>query len=375
MAIAEFKTGLAWWPVPFRNTWSFDTTTYTIDASTEVCVLVAQPPKTGNIDKFAAIIQAVGNAPDNGLRFSLQGVSATTGLQDGSILSSGNAYATVASGSVTTGWLDPGTFAASYAVTRGGDPIAFVMDFPTFVSGDSVTVRGIAPALGNAITNLPYGISAVSTLQSIRVPMIFAHYDDGTWVSLNDHILPFTGLQTEIGFRNIDAQDEIGAGFILRQMGRLEEIKFWMAIQTSGANFDLVLYDSSNAVVTSKSFDGNRLSMSGSNFGHIDWVLPSAQELTPGSTYRVVLKPTTATDYVRIAYFTPPTPAITLVPGQMADLWLTARADAGAWTNYNNGTDGYRHPIVSFGFSGFNDSAGAGGGLLRHPGMAGGLVA
>src|SRR5215203_1724241 len=109
--------------------------TFVIDASGEMAALIMRVPKTGTLTRFEALVQAVGNTPDNGLRFSFQDVSLTTGLPDGVV----DQFATIASGSVTTGWVSPGDFDSTRAVTRG-DLLALVIDFPTFVASDSVTI-------------------------------------------------------------------------------------------------------------------------------------------------------------------------------------------------------------------------------------------
>src|SRR5688572_217111 len=132
MSLVAFNGGHAWYPLaPKAGVWAFDTTNFALDATGEVVVLVAKAPIAGTIDRLGTIVQAVSNAPDNGLRFSLQGVNAANNLNDGTILEATNAFATVASGSVATGWLDSGAFASSHTVTRG-ELLAFVIDIPTF---------------------------------------------------------------------------------------------------------------------------------------------------------------------------------------------------------------------------------------------------
>lgn len=336
-----------------NTTYALQTTTYLMDASGEKACLIFRVPKTGNIDRLAAVIAAVANAPDNGLRFSLQNVQLTDGQPDGTV----DENATVASGSVATGWLESGALSASRAVTRN-DLLAAVLDFPTFVAGDSVTVQGIN-FNGNQ-TGWPYGI-ANTAKQNSNLPQIFLRYDDAIWISVHPLIMPFTSVTT-LSMDTGTTPDEAGVAFTPQFDCKLREAYFMMSVPAAG-DYDIVLYDSGNSVLSTESYDGD---VTGSLSGrHYHFFLDSDVELAAGSLYRLVLKPTTLNN-VTLTYAVVPSQMFDTTHGG-TDFYLTARTDAGSWTNYNNGTDGYRKPGILLGFSHLDDGAGGGGATMFIP--------
>lgn len=356
MALVTFNGGQAWYPfAPRAGGWLFDTASFQINATGEVAVLVARAPIAGTIDRFATIVTAVANAPDNGLRFSLQGVSATTALNDGTILNSTNAFATVASGSVATGWLDPGAFATSHVTTRG-ELLAFVIDIPTFTAGDDVIIRGMSHN-SLQVTNLPYSIRATNTLGSTLLPIIVAHYTDsgGFWQQISPLLLPATGAVTSVTIDTGTTPDELGVVFIPSQPCRLNCAQILIGMDAAGSNFDVIVYDGSNNVLDTVSYDGDQVALIASATVHyIDHWLSAPLSLTAGSTYRIVVKPTT-TNNVRLNYVPIADAAIAAVPGKMANFFLTSRTDAGAWTNHSSAAD-YRYPTWVLGLDAFDDA-------------------
>jgi hypothetical protein len=356
MAVTAFNGGETWYPFPPRYpTWTFDVTSFQINASGEVAVLVTRMPVAGTIDKLATIVAAVANAPDNGLRFSLQGVGAA-GLQDGTIKQATNAFATVASGSVATGWLESGAFAANYTVTRN-ELLALVLDIPTFTAGDDLIIRGMAHG-GLNVSNIPYSIRATNTLSATVFPIIVAHYTDngGFWQSLTPIIFPSTANPTPVTLDTGTTPDEIGAVFIPSHTCRLNRITFPVGSDAAGSDFDIIVYDSADGVLDTASYDGDQLAATaGGVTFQMDHLLTAPVTLTAGSTYRIILKPTTTAN-VRTTYLSVPDAAIGALPGKLANFYLTERTNAGAWTNYNTaGT--YRYPTIALGF----DALGAGG--------------
>lgn len=357
-----FNGGRAFYPAYPRSAgaWAFDTTSFQINASGEVAVLVAKAPIAGTIDRFATIMSTVANTPDNGLRFSLQGVSTTTGLQDGTIIEGTNAFATVASGSVGPGWLDPGAFATSHTVTRG-ELLAWVIDIPTFTAGDDVTTRGMS-GVGTNISNLPYSIRATNTPSATLFPIIVAHYTDngGFWQQISPIIVPATGALAAVTFDADTTPDEVGAVFIPTQPCRLDMVVLPIGTDAAGANFEVIVYDGSGNALDTVSYDGDQLGVSGGGAViTLDHWLSSSLTLAAGDTYRIVVKPTT-TNNVRINYLPIADAAIGAVPGKLANFYVTTRVNAGGWTDYNNAGDGYRFPTMTLGFDACHSGAGGG---------------
>lgn len=346
---AWFPHGM--WP---NSTFSINTNTYVMDASGEKAVLVFRVPKTGNIDRLAAVIAAVGNAPDNGLRFSLQNVQATDGQPDGTV----DENATVASGSVATGWLESGALSAARAVTRN-DLLAAVIDFPTFVAGDSVTVQ--AMLFGTNIVNFPYGIANTSK-QAINYPQIFLRYDDAIWMSVHPVLAPFTSVTT-FSMNTGTTPDEAGVAFTPQFDCKLREAFIQTSI-AAAADFDIVLYDSGNNVLSTETYDGDVTGTTSGRHTHV--YFDTDVELAAGSLYRLVVKAAAAAANVTLTYGVVPSQMFDTTIGG-TDYYATARTNAGSWTNYNNGTDGYRKPGILLGFSHLDDGAGGGGATMFVP--------
>lgn len=317
----------------------------TMNASGEKAVAIIRVPKSGTLTRFEALISSVSNAPDNGLRFSFQDVDLSTGQPDGVVDQS----ATVASGSVTAGWLNPGNFGSSRSVTRG-DYLACVLDYPTFTAGDNLN----ASSWQIAFNQLPYGIIDASSKSGNSLVCALL-YDDGTYAYLP--FFPGASVISTQGFNNATAAaDEYGVAFTPDVPMTVSEVMLSLAI-AAGADFDLVLYDSSDNVLATLSHDGNVTFTSSQ--GLVRLPLGSAVDLTAGQLYRLTIKPTTANS-VTISYAQYPSSDIMRDTSDAGtDFYLTRRVDAGAWTDFNNVTDGFRQPFLSLGLSRLDNGAGA----------------
>jgi len=360
MAQQTLGVGQEFWfpPYPQGASQALNASTFLMDASGEYVSLVLCAPMAGTIDKFGTFLAAVGNAPDNGLRFSMQGVDLSTGLPDGVV----DQFATVASGSVTTGWLDPGAFDTSRTVTRG-ELFACVVDFPTFVAADSVTVQGMVLGGGGSFEGFPYGTSITGTKSAAAIPQIYLHYTDGggLWVPASTQMWPYSSVATQT--LDVDTTpDEIGLAFTLPYRATLDRVQIALNTVSAASNFDLVLYDSGGTPLATSSHDGDVTQVA--NVVRVfELLLASAVELTPGSLYRLIIKPST-TNNVNIQYGVVPSDLFAAAPGA-GEFYLTQRTNAGAWTDFNNGSDGYRLPTIALGFSAGSDGAGGcGAGML-----------
>jgi hypothetical protein len=349
MALQDTVKGAVWYPFPYFNTgWSVNTTQLQMNANGERVFLVWRVPRAGNIDKFAAVIAAVGNAPDNGLRFSFQNVD-SVGEADGTV----DQFATVASGSVVTGWLDPGTFDSSRTVARG-DWVALVLDFPTFVAGDDVIVQGISAATNQS--QMPYTDIATGRQTQIQA-MFVVHYDDGEWVAVADHNVPAltsTGLSIDSGTN----PDQMGLAFTLPFKATLDKVFFNVTYQAAGCDFDVILYDSVDTVLATLSWDGDYNAGASGRVG--EFILENPVELDVGSLYRIILKPTTANN-IQLAYSTFHANGFGCCIGGTG-FYMTTKDGASAWVDYNDAGDGYRKPYIFLGLSQLSDDVGGGGG-------------
>lgn len=218
-------------------------TTYVADAVNEKVTLIFMAPRTGNIDRFEFNVGVVTNSPDNGLRASLQSVDMTTGQPTGTILGATNGAHVTYAHTVTTGWKKT-SFAEVAAVTRG-DILAAVIDFPTFVASDNV---GITNFSSGSNAGFPYGVSALTTKVASSMPVIVLHYTDG-YEDLTPLVPPITGIAATSYHSGTAVADEWGMAFTLPYPARISKISAIMTV-AAAANYEWVLYDSSDNVIT-----------------------------------------------------------------------------------------------------------------------------
>lgn len=361
MALQATKAGGFWFPeaagmiIP-----TVGNGTFIIDATGEQAALILRCPKAGTLDRFDFNIGAVGNSPDNGLRASFQGVSATTGLPSGTILgATNNAFVTYAH-TVTTGWKST-NFGETVTVTRG-QVIACVIDIPSFTASDSVSITGLEFWVN---CGLPYGVSATSTKRSDRLPIIGLHYTDG-YVPLGPSF-PAILAATSVTYKvDTATADEWGLAFQVPFPCKLNQATALLGVQ-AGADFEVLLYDGNGTtVLDTVTHDGDVTQGVGTIAYH--FTLAADVTLVANTVYRVTIRPTT-TNTVTFAYFTfNSADLMSTMPGG-DNCYMTSQINqGGTWTDYNSGT--FRRPRMSLHFTAFDDAVSAGG-MVRHPGMAG----
>jgi hypothetical protein len=334
-------------------TTSLGVATYVMDASGEICAYIFEAPKTGNLTRFEANVAVLGNAFNNGLRFSFQDVSLTTGLPDGVV----DQFATIASGSQATGWADPGDFDAPRAVTKG-DLLCAVVDNASFTAADSITMTNMSGSLGGTIQRaFPYAISATNTKNSsANLPIIALRYDDGSYVPIYG-----TAPWVSIGSTSYDTgttPDEIALAYTPPVPFRAYGLR-WIGAVPAAGNYDAVLYDSGGGVIASASFDGDVTGTTGNRWN--DCIFDATVDLAVGSEYFATIKPTTTNNLTIFHGVLPGLAYFDALPGGQA-AFMAQRTDAGAWTKYNNGTDGYRRAFITLRGTYLDNGASAGGG-------------
>lgn len=322
------------------------TSTYQMNATGELVALVMRVPKTGTITRFETNIAQVNNAFDNGLRFSFQDVSTSTGLPDGVV----DQFATIASGSQTTGWANPGDFDSSRAVTKG-DLIALVIDNPTFTSSDDIRIASIVMA---SSVQFPYGINVTSTKVSGDLPVVALRYDDGTYPQIAPE-LHGVNLLTKADFQSDTDPDEVGMAFRYPAPVTLNGISFHGITTSAGNSYDIVVYDGDGtSVLDTQTIDGD-IVQAAAGPGYYTQLLSAPVSLAANTTYRVVIKAGSSTINTSVYYYTFNSATLmdTIEGGQA--FYMTQRVDAGTWKDFNNGTDGYRHPELSLIVTGADD--------------------
>lgn len=311
---------------------------YIIDLAGEVAVLVFRCPRDGVLDRFDFNLDTVTNSPDNGLRASFQGVSATTGLQDGVILGgTNNAFVTYAH-VVAAGWKST-NFGETVTVTRG-QLIAGVIDIPTFTASDSVAIGHV----GLISSVFPYGISATSTKSAQRYPIIVPHYTDGyAFISPN---MPAVLSTPSVGFHvNTATADEYGTTFKFPFPFRLNAVAFLMTT-AAGADFETVVYDQNGTtVLSSVAYDGD-VAVASIGFFHAH--MQTELILNANTIYRATVRPTTATGVTFLHRSFNSADLMATSEGGL-DFYMTTRLDQGAtWTNWNAASPGFKKLPIMF---------------------------
>lgn len=314
MAVTSFSaTWLYPWAVRASNN-SLGAVSQTLDASGERTIAVLRAPATGSIT--AVVIRSGATVTSSGdVTVRLESVDASTGDASGSLLAA-NTSGTVTVAATNTFYT--ATLTAAASVTKG-DVIAVVVEW---VSGNFL-IAGTTS--GQTASNFPYGETNVSgSMVKNATPPILALSYGGTYYEQTGTLPSFATNLTAIGTGT--TPDELGSIFVAPaafQVGSL-----WAYCDADG-DLDVVLYNAANGTVASVSFDKDiRFSTSG---GLMVAPLASPVTLTSGDTYRVVVKPTSATTLAPYSITVSAAAVLDTLPG--GQTWhRTERTDAGSWT-------------------------------------------
>lgn len=308
-------------------------------------------PKSGTIDTVGFLITAKSGTPP------AYNVAVVT--LDSSGYPTTTAYGSSAVQSYTptaTGWKwvtlsTPATAVAGDACAAIVYPSASTPDGSNNIEVFNVEVA--APGVGmynnySSWTLLPY-----STAMAVR-------YSDGTvW----GYALTSKTLYQLL--KNSTTPDEAGMKFTLPADMTCFGARFTNNYYGWGyaATFDVVLYDNTNSVVASCSVSDKDFvaAASGTAYVNVFW---AGASLTAGSTYRIVVKPTTDSggDINLTRWQLDSAAAMAMLP--CGDTWQgTSRTDAGSWTDVT--TDMY--PLALW-VSSMTFSAGGGGGEYAYIG-------
>jgi hypothetical protein len=322
--------------------------TYRIDASGEVAGVIFQAPKAGTIVGCDVCIAAVANAPDNGLQIGRQGITASTGLPDGSFVAS---ETTTGGSPSAAGWLQT-TWDTPQVVTRG-ELLCLMVTFPSFVTGDSVVIgAGVKPVS----IGLPYGILPSGSKSFEYLPIILPRYSDGSYGGFDEHVWPVEAL-TYQDVRTTTTPNEIGTRLLSPVPLRVQAVAFQCSIMEGTSDYDILITDAAGRhVAPTQSVDASIAQ----GVGHL-WhtrLLPDDVVLQANTEYFVSYRPSTANaNNLRAYYGTFPNAEAMKIAWGGLDWYMVARKDGGAWTRYNNAIDGYRRLRISLIVNGFDDGA------------------
>lgn len=339
-----------------------------INGSGQVIAIIGDVPKTGTLDKFE-ILAGAASGLTNGIKFSFQGVdtAATPARPDGVIgqyrVRTGSWNQWVAPGLMTSDGTDGG---AKRSVTVG-DRLACVMEFESFVTSDVFRVQYTSYVANNgAMPNPQYPLavrfsgSSWSALDA-RGMSIALKYSDGTYAAFDAHHHPWSAFSTH-SVSSSTTPDEVGN--VIVPPVNMNVCGAWIR-NTGAADFDIVLYDSSNSVLASRSIPQHlKYGTSGFNGYHL---FTSPVALTGGATYRIAVKPTTTT---AIPHYSFDTASADLMQAHFlgAACYYTQRTDGGSWSDTAT-----RRLLMGLLVDKVDDGSGGGGGLLMAGGFTGGM--
>lgn len=338
-----------------------------IDATAEKVAIVFQVPKTGTLDQFEFRLGTVGVAPVNGLKCSFQDVSLTTGDPDGTI----DQFRTVTAGLTSNAWVVPGLITSDgtdtgtkRSVTRG-DYLACVIEFASFIAAESLNIAawGNRTSAGQdqSATFVDHFTAAWAKLNS-TAPLIALKYNDGSYGYIGTDVYPFHSALVLSNPGSNTTPDEMGFIFTPTVTMGIGGISFWGQLSGDCA---FVLYDTDGSTVLATVTLDKEVRTAGS-IRQIAAIFPAVATVVGGSTYRAVLKPTTTSTIAMYDFTVSVAAHLDAHEGGQNYHW-TQRTDAGAWSQTTT-----RRPVMSLLIESVDVPA-AGGGLLYHPGMSGGM--
>lgn len=341
------------WPRPVHATGLLATSSLNLFGATTIrLAYVVRVPKSGTLDGIEFLIaNAVSAQP---MRVSFQDL--TGSAPDGTA----DQYRTF---TPNTGWKTPGlitsdgTDSGSKRVVTAGDWLAAVMEW-TGTTGD-VQFGHFREPLGVATytsaTNPDgylstfAGATWTGYVQCLGLNLALK-YADGSYGRLLGPHVPILSVATE-AFGSGTTPDE--RGLICTLTAPLRAIGVWGVLDLDAAA-DLVLYDVDGTTVL-RSVSVGATPRASANLGPTWQRFATAVDL-PTGTYRLVVKPTTAST-VGLQVFTLNTAGHREAhPGDLTAHY-TSRTDAGAWSQTTT-----KVPQLALIVSGVEDGAGGGGG-------------
>lgn len=304
--------------LPTREIFGVASTTRNMSAATDVVALICPIPQTGNITGIKFATSTVGTGCT-----IIGTIETVTGSKPSGTLYHANATGTVVVANTDDNVSKSITY-TSFAATQG-DLVAIKLG----VSSGTPTNLGIRTSisqLGTSAFPCLYVNSATADAWGTNTPCILLTYDTGDVVPVG---VSFYTSNTNLTVSSSTTPDEVGILFTAPYSCRTNGFVWRELNPSSAVACDMVLYDSSDNVVISKSMSAEALVATGlaSNY----WGLWGTNaNLTKDEQYRLVLKPTTTTSWTLI---TQSSTGVVLTPIGGNTPVYTSRTNGGAWTN------------------------------------------
>jgi len=346
-------SALTMWPnfdLPIHNS-ILSHVTIDFALSNRYSSMIFEVPKSGTITKIGFY-----NGPSGGgtmtVEASLQTVSGG--------IPSGSNYGSSAPGTITNPSADTAyeiTLATPATATKG-DRVAAKIRISALTSG-TLRVQYVSQAPNN---QLPYKVNSFDAKISVR-PGMWVVYNDGSVGEIHG-TLPFTAFTT-LAFSSSSTPDEVGNYFTSPVKLRAIGVAAMFPSLNGPTSADTMrLYSAANDVLASMSFDVGTVNISGAA-GYTRALFSSPVTIEADTVYRLAFAPGATSRDVK--YFAYPSQALK-VNGWDTNWVYTSRTDSGAWTQTNERALPFVLLVDAI-------DVPAPGGLLLHPGMAGGMRA
>ena len=377
MALQEILGGMMFprMPTAANAAPSFTTNALLIDAIDEGACFVVAAPRTGTITKVGWGTRTVTTGATLDVR--LEAVAAAAKFPAGTLFGTNtNGSQVVADANDNTWFLTALTTGAS--VTKG-QVFAVVIKNPGASAG-TLQIAGFADdsnTLDFPYSGLNTGVSpTISYASAQAAPILAFEYSDAPTVVPIPGCWPMNGTITATAVGTGSTPDIIGLRFKVAFPCRLNGAGIWV---DADGDFKVMLvseaYHQANATGILASLTVDHVQEATTAAAYHEYLFPATYDLVADTYYRLVIEPTTATT-LSVYDFDVSTLALMDAYAGGQDFHLTTAKDPtgdGSWTNYNSGT--FRKPFLSLNIDKFDDAAQTGGGLIRHPGMAGGCNA
>jgi hypothetical protein len=358
------------------GTGTFTAFSTVLDATTDKNAFIFQAEDAITITRLGVRLNAkTGTSPTYSI--NIQGVN-TSGMPDGTIKGGGSpASATFTATSWTAGTFNWVTLTNSYTCARG-ELLAIVVEYSSGTINTSNFITLTATVLfGDANNSFPSGRNSTGswTTQTAGGRLIFGY---GSSSRAYGNPLQNATTQAYNSGSTSPTGDEYAARFIIptwfcstyKIRGLLMQTTF---VAAQDMTWDLKEASSSSygTALQSVTLDGDLAGPSPSNDSAIIiFDETTLSTLTAGTAYRLAQRPA-STGSTNVYYIEVASSADfqAMAPFGDEQVYLEKTNDGGSWTAVTN-----QRPLMSLILDDVTPPSG-GGGLLRHPGMVGGLVA